>query len=147
MPVDLVVEEIAHSYQGCNWRNGYGKSIEHPQRTQLVASCIDEHRKEHAKRAAMARQAAFPRLQYLDRIGKIVPGVVEEAMTKARTNDGADKTIEKKGIDSLGVDAIVLVIDLHELGADEEAHDEHEGVPAEREKAYVEKDRIGCPCY
>ena len=94
----------------------------------------------------MTGKASLPRLKDLERMRQIIVRCIEQAMTKARTNDGAHKTIYEKRIGKFRVPAIETIVTLHELDSDVEADDEHQSIPAQAEGTDMKDDGMGRPC-
>ena len=66
-------------------------------------------------------------------------------MAQTRTDEGADEACHEEVIDTFGIEPLATIDPLHDLDADEEANDEHQRIPAQREGAPLEDDRMGCP--
>ena len=143
--VDLVVEKITHTNQTRHRSHSYRESIEQPQLRQSVLISIIEHTQNHTDGATMRGQSAFPCLEDFKRMGKIIIGIVEEAMPKARSNYRANKGSKEKVIDTLGIEPLTSIDPLHDLDADKKAHDEHQGIPAQGKPANLKDDRMGSP--
>ena len=66
-------------------------------------------------------------------------------MPEACAHDGTNKSRKEKIIDPLGIEPLTPIDPLHDLDADEETDDEHQGIPAQAKPANLKDDRMGSP--
>ena len=143
--VDLVIEQIANTDQGCDGGHGDAQSVEHKEGGQFVALGIEQDGEEDAQGAAVTGQAALPGLEDLEGMRQVVRGVIEQAMAQTGADQRADKTIEEKGIDSLWIFAVQAIVFLHEFHTDIKTDDEHQCVPAQCHWPNLNNDGVCCP--
>lgn len=94
----------------------------------------------------VARQATFPHLEDIPRVGEVVGGIVEEDMPQSRPDDGAEDDIDIEGIHPLLRQALTLPDTLLDhRPEDQEPEGEEEAVPADTAAEDIYDDGIDVP--
>ena len=143
----LAVHQVAEAYEGTHQGYGHHETVKRPERTALRGEYREEyHGEHHAHHAAVAGQAAFPCVKYLNRVLRIIVPLVEEHMAQARAYHGAGGHPQQQYAQpSLGR-ALALEHFGHYIESYPESDGEHESVPPYRHRPAYERG-VGVPNY
>ena len=78
---DFRIEKVSQSKERHCEGDRNDNPVEHPKvRLILAIFCVDVHRGQNADRSDVAGQSALPYFEYFQRMGKIVNGIIEQAV-------------------------------------------------------------------
>lgn len=155
---DLRVHQIAKPYETCRHGSGYGDIVEHRQYLHAGIAAIEQQRQREAYRAPVAGQSLVARvfppaighevyrhyhLYEMLAVGKKIVGLVEDAVTKARTCEDAYKTVDKQRVEQFVLDTLLPVEPLHHKICQQQADEPAHGIPSED----AESHQVGIPHY
>ena len=141
---ELAVDEITHAPRGDAERHQRRHEVHQAQIIDAMAPRGEAHREHHAKQPAVERHASLPHGEDLQRMARVVPGLVEQHVAQAPAENHAEHR-EKQEIVELrarhGREALADAPQA-EPPAGGEAEQVHEAVPAHREGPHGKSDRI-----
>ena len=152
--VDLGVEEIAKAdARSCKADDDH-QLVEYPQQVEAffltVFGRIPPHCEDDTDGASVAGESALPGHEhFLETLpgAEIVRGIVEGAVAEACTDDHRNQHRVEKRVEQGLADTLPTVETPHYIPAEYEAGHEKQGVPADTQRADVEKNRIYVPVY
>ena len=142
---DLGVQEVGDADEDRCQRRGDRHAIEQPGERQLQPATGQPHARDHADHAAVAGQPAFPYPQDRKRVRQVVAGLVEQAVDDARTDHRTDQRVHQQRVGMLLGHVFAAEHAGEDALADEEAADEQQPVPAQRNRPDLQRDRIEIP--
>ena len=143
--IDLVVHQVANADERAHEANGDAQAVEGPQHAFLGnMPAVEDDGDNDSQRAAVARQAAFPHLEDVGRMLRVVTPVVEEHMSQPCAHDGGNHHIEEQRSEPFLGRALVLEDAVNYLVANKKSNGKHQSIPAHGNGAR-EQVRIGCP--
>ena len=141
----LAVDEVAGPARGERERRERGEEVGDLEPAQLVLARHPPDRDEHAEKAAVERHPALPDGEDLERVLEVVAGLVEEDVAEPAARDHAEHAVEQQVVEQrdrhpprpAGRDAASA-----EPVRDRETDEIHQPVPADRERADLDRDRV-----
>jgi hypothetical protein len=104
----------------------------------------EHHRDQHAEKAAVKRHAALPDRENLERVGKVVAGLVKEHVAETPAENHPDDRAEQQVVELLASDRREARLDAPhaEPPRGRKTGEVHQPVPADRKRAERKRDRI-----
>lgn len=152
--VDFAVEQVAKADETGGEGDWNHKMVHEPHDVEVVLGavfpCVPDEAKDDGDGASVACQAALPWHEYLPEAlpgAKVIVRLVEDAMPKTCTHDGADKEHVQHGIQQGRIYLFLKEEMLHyEPSQNEPAH-EQQRVPPEFKPSYMQDGRVDIPMY
>ena len=105
----------------------------------------DARAMQHAQKAAVKAHAALPQRQHFQRMRRVVTELVEQHVAKTAAEDDAEDSVEEHVVDVAWMPTGEQVL-ARAIFAEHHEHDKaqqvHQTVPAHRERAQLNRDRI-----
>ena len=133
---DFGIEDIAQPDQSPGQGCWHCHAVQHPHQWLVrVFASVNPERDKDSDCTAVAGQAAFPDGGDQPWVGEVIPRLVEEDMSQARADYGAEEQVDQAGVQVRFVLAFHAVHPLHDEEAYEEPRRHEQTVPAERDGA------------
>ena len=131
---NLAVHEVAETYHCCEERCCNGNVVKCPHHCELCLPYIEQQGYYHSQCASVACQsfvtAEYPavgtllyRQEHLNRVRKVVVGLVEQAMSQSCSYEYSCEAIDKKRVEQFITDSTFLVQFLYYVVCSQKADD------------------------
>ena len=154
--VNLMVHHVAHTDQCPDEAYRHHNAVENPDVADtlkvillllrfVVVAHIKPKANQDADGAAVAGQTAFPNGKHLQWVGQIIIRLIEQAMTKASTDDSGHQHVNQQFIHPIIAHLLVAVYLAHNEIANKEAQGPQQAVPANLQRPQMNQDGVDVP--
>ena len=144
--VNFRIEEISNSDEESAKGNRNDNAVEDPQ-VGLILPVSDVHieRAKNPDGCAVAREAASPDLEDLNRVCQVECRIVEQTMSQARANEGAENHMVHQAVEVFGGFSLQAEHPAHNEVAEDESDQKAQAVPAQDDGTDAEDLGVGTP--